>query len=420
MKKHKSSILHISTSDISGGAARAAFRLHRGLQDSAGFDSLMLVQFKDSDDNTVIGPESNIGRGVANLRVPLDHMPKLFFHNNINTIHHLQWLPERLIKKIEVIDPDIVHLHWICRGFMNIKTLSRINRPIVWTFHDMWPFTGGCHYVSGCEGYKRKCGRCPQLDSGIQNDLSRWTWKRKKKYWDDLDLNIVAPSNWMKDQVLKSSLFRKAQIQVFPNGLDVFRFRPVDKAYARNLLGLPADKKLILFGAMNATSDTRKGFHALLPALRKLCVSQMKNSIELVVFGSSKPENPPDFGLKSHYFGRLNDEISISMLLAACDLFIAPSSEDNLPNTVMEAIACGTPCVAFNVGGISDMIKHKQNGYLARPSDADDLVDGILWISENDDRWKRLSVQARKKAENNFSIESVVRKYSALYENVAR
>ena len=161
----------LSTSDMSGGAAKAAFRLHKGLQKN-GISSRMMVQFKESDDHSVIGPVSNPSKAMANLRVSIDLLPLLFYRKRKEPVFHLPWLPDFLIQKIADYRPDVVHLHWICRGFMNIDTLARIKKPIVWTLHDMWPFTGGCHYCGDCEKYKNSCGACPQLGSKRESDLS--------------------------------------------------------------------------------------------------------------------------------------------------------------------------------------------------------------------------------------------------------
>lgn len=220
-------VCQINNLDISGGAARAAFRLHKELQQNS-IDSTMLVQHKESDDNTVIGPQTNIAKAMANLRTPLDHLPKLIYPNRKQTFYHFQWLPDLLSNTIKNINPDIVHLHWICRGFVNINTLARINKPIVWTLHDMWAFTGGCHYTGSCEGYQKQCGRCPQLGSNHRYDLSWWSWKRKARCWSKLNLKIVAPSKWMKHCIQKSSLLKNAHVEVIPNGLDLKRYKPMN------------------------------------------------------------------------------------------------------------------------------------------------------------------------------------------------
>jgi glycosyltransferase involved in cell wall biosynthesis len=412
-------ILHLSTTDISGGAARAAYRLHKGLQ-ANDISSFMMVQFKESDDPSVIGPESNFAKGFSNIRISLDHFPKILFSKNRRTFFHLQWLPEKISNQIKKYGPDLVHLHWICRGFLNIKTLFRIKCPIVWTLHDMWPFTGGCHYSGDCEKYKKGCGKCPQIGSKKENDLSRWTWRRKSKYWNGVNMTIVAPSIWMKNCARESNLFKNYPVEVIPYGIDTKRYSRIDKKTARNYLGLPENSYLILFGAIQAISDRRKGFELLVSALRKFSKSQMGKKTELIIFGASKPQNPPDLRLKTTYIGKLNDFISLSFVYSACDLFVSPSIEDNLPNTIIEAMSCGTPCVAFNIGGFPDMIEHKKTGYLVEPFSIEDLVKGITWGLESSSNYQEFGVRIRKKVETDFDLRIIAQHYIELYERIIR
>ena len=243
---------------------------------------------------------------------------------------------------------------------------------------------------------------------------------RKLKFWKYVNLTIVAPSIWIKSCALESYLFKNHPVEIIPYGIDVNRFRPVDGKIARNNLRFSENKHLILFGAINALSDKRKGFELLAAALKKLSQTDKGKQAELIVFGASKPENPPDLGLKTTYIGRLNDPISLSLIYAACDLFISPSIEDNLPNTIIEAMSCGTPCVAFNIGGFPDMIEHKNNGYLAEPFSVEDLFRGITWGLENNELYKNIRLSARKKVETDFDLKKVVRNYTALYEKIIR
>lgn len=408
--------LILNVSDIEGGAARAAYRLHTGLK-QIGVNSRMLVGLKRSDDASVIGPVSKWGKGMGIIGPTLDGLPLQLYRERESTTFYPAFLPEGVVKKVKSIKSDIIHLHWVCGGFLRIESLQRFQKPIIWTLHDMWAFTGGCHYAGACEGYKRHCGQCPQLGSNSKYDISWWTWRRKAKSWDGLNLTVVAPSTWMKNCVQESSLMKNACVEIIPNGLDTSRYRPMNRTLARSLLGLSEDKNLILFGAMKATIDQRKGFQFLLPSLKGLVRSGMSRQAELVVFGSSKPANPPEFGFRTHYMGRFHDDISISLIYAACDVFVAPSTEDNLSNTVMESLACGTPCVAFNIGGMPDMIEHEKNGYLAQPFDTVDLSDGIAWVLADRERWKVLSRGARQKVEREFDIRTVAKKYVELYKD---
>ncbi|MBW2741769.1 MAG: glycosyltransferase, partial [Deltaproteobacteria bacterium] len=319
-------ILQVNTSDISGGAARAAYRIHKGLQGS-GINSKMLVQSKLSDDKTVIGPDNKMKKGFAKLRPTLDSAVKKFFSGSSKTIFSSAWLPfSGIPSRIKSIAPDIIHLHWICGGMLRIEELKQINKPIVWTLHDMWAFTGGCHYSDDCDRFQQDCGNCPQLNRSVKNDLSWSALRRKKKAWSGLDITIVTPSRWLAECAKKSSLFKNRRVEVIHNGLDLNLFKPIAKTTARKIWDLPIDKKLILFGAMSATSDHRKGFDLLYEGLKQLS-AQWSDKAELVVFGSSEPKNPPDFGLPVHYLGRLHDDVSLALLYAAADVMVVPSRQ---------------------------------------------------------------------------------------------
>ena len=409
--------LVLSTFDINGGAARAAYRLHLGLQ-SAGLNSKMMVQYKTSNDKTVLEPSSKLGKWVNRLRPTLDGLPLQLYPKRNSNIFSCQWLPDCIESKLKRLRLDIINLHWNCGGYLSIESLAKLKKPLVWTIHDMWAFTGGCHYSQNCDRYTSSCGSCFQLHSNNTRDLSHWIWQRKAKAWKELNLTIVAPSAWLAKCARTSSLFRELQVEVIPNSLDIQKYKPVERGVARKLLNLPQDKQLILFGAVESTSEPRKGFHLLQSSLQKLSQSGWQDIVELVVFGASQPENPVELGFKSHYLGNFSDDLSLVLIYAAADVFVAPSIQDNLPNTIMEAIACGTPCVAFNIGGMSDLIEHKKNGYLAENLEVESLAKGISWVLEDSDRYQRLCHSARTKAEREFSLEIQACRYIELFTKV--
>ena len=409
--------LLINTADISGGAARAAYRIHKGLQE-IDINSKMLVQTKLSDDRTVIAPDAKVKKGLALLRPTLDSTFKNLFSGGSKTIFSLAWLPfSDIPSQIKSISPDLVHLHWVCDGMLRIEDLKRINKPIIWTLHDMWAFTGGCHYSDGCDRFQQDCGNCPKLNRSSKNVLSRSILRRKKKAWVGLDITIVTPSKWLAECAKESSLFKDRRIEIIHNGLDLNLYKPIDKTTAREIWDLPINKKLILFGAMNATSEYRKGFDLLYEGLKQLAV-KWSDKAELIVFGAGEPGNPPDFGLPVHYLGYLHDDVSIALLYAAADVMVTPSRQDNLPNTIVEPLSCGTPVVAYDVGGMPDMLDHKLNGYLAKSFDTSDLAVGINWVLSNENRHKELCIKAREKAVACFDIEKVAKQYESLYQEI--
>ena len=241
--------------------------------------------------------------------------------------------------------------------------------------------------------------------------------RRKKGAWSGLDITIITPSKWLAECAKKSSLFKDRCIEVIHNGLDLNLFKPIDKTTAREIWDLPINKKLILFGAMSATSDHNKGFDLLYKSLKQLA-GKWSGKTELIVFGASEPENLPDFGLPVHYLGHLHDDVSLSLLYSGADVMVVPSRQDNLPNTVVESLACGTPVLAFDIGGMPDIVDHKLNGYLAKPFDTSDLAAGINWVLSDDARHKEICLKAREKAMACFDIEKVARQYAELYMEV--
>jgi glycosyltransferase involved in cell wall biosynthesis len=409
--------LIINNSDDYGGAAIASFRLYKGLQ-QIGINSQMYVQNKTRSEFGIIGPVSRIDKFTSFVRPFFDAYPLTFYKDRQDSPWSPAWAPHSISKIITQINPDIIHLHWICEGFISVPEIKKMKKPIVWTMHDMWPFTGGCHYSDKCLKYQQRCGACPQLGSTSKNDLSSWVWRRKKKLWKNLDLTMVSPSRWLAECAHTSSLFEDQKIVIIPNGLDLDRFKPLDKTISRKLLNLPFEKKLILFGAVSATSDKRKGFLYLLDALNHLNDTGNLQNTEAVVFGSEKPLHEIKTAFRINYVGNLPGDIALSLLYSAADVFIAPSLQDNLPLTVQESIACGTPVVAFDIGGIPDMIDHKINGYLAKPGDSNDLAEGISWVLSDEERWKSLSGNCRSKAIANFEISAIARRYARLYQEI--
>ena len=407
-------ILIVNTLDITGGAARAAYRLHKSLL-AQNIDSQMLVQSKSSDDYTVIGAQTKIQKVMSKLGTPLDEMPTKLYKNKTKGLFSPSWFGfTDIVDKINEINPDIVHLHWICGGMIKIEELSKIKAPIVWSLHDMWAFSGGCHYAGECGAYKDSCGSCPQLGSDKENDLSRKIWNRKHNTFQQIpDMTIIGLSRWLETCANESGLFRNKKVVNIPNPIDTDRFKPFDTDRSRELWNLPKEKKLVLFGAMKATSDQRKGFNELSEALCKL---DDKN-IELVVFGSAEPQHSQNFNFTTHYLGCLSDDVSLVTLYSAVDVVIVPSLQENLSNTIMESLACGSPVVGFDIGGNGDMIEHKITGYLAKPFDVIDLKDGIRWVLSAQN-YNELCLNARKKVMKDFDSSVVARKYGALYADV--
>jgi glycosyltransferase involved in cell wall biosynthesis len=403
-------ILLVSTQDSKGGAARAMLRLHHGLRHSL-HESHILAYYRQQSDTHRVGQHDWVSLSVrasvwANQRATHGQTTpdcELFSTNLV---------PNALHRRIAQLNPDVLHLHWIAGGFLPISRFSRLKKPIVWTLHDMWAFTGGCHYTQGCTRYQHTCGNCPQLRHAHTHDLSQRVFHAKVQEWREVPMTIITPSQWLARCVRESALLGHQRIEVIPNGINTRLYQPLDRATARQAFGLPQHKRLIVFGALNSTTTPRKGFDALKHALRAL----KTHDTELVIFGAKRPQHTLDFGLPTHYLGNLQDDISLALAYNTADVFVAPSLQDNLPNTVLEALACGVPCVAFNIGGMSDLITHQHNGYLAQANNTDDLAQGIEWVLAQDRAL--LSQQARETIIRGFALEKIVERHIALYESL--
>ena len=410
-------VLIINNVDSLSGAARAAYRLHQSLL-SINVESLMLVNDKRSDESTIIKTPSTqwqefqyrmYGYRIRHMKKDYHIANKVSFSPAIT--------PDKVSDHIQKIKPDIVHLHWINKEFIKLENLSKIGVPMVWTLHDMWAFTGGCHYNQGCEKFKDQCGSCPILNSKKDNDLSRSIYKRKLKVYSKLDnLTIITPSKWLGETAKQGSLFKNVPVKVLPNCINTTTYTKVVKSEARKILNLSLNKMIVLFGALKTTSDPRKGFHHLSNALKKLD----KKDKELLVFGSTRPANYDDHGFETTFAGRIYDDISLSVVYSAADVMVVPSEQENLGNTIMESLACGTPVVAFDIGGNSDMIVHKNNGYLADPLDSEDLARGIEWVVENRERWQQLSQNASSKVATEFAYDKVANDHLKLYQHLLK
>ena len=317
---------------------------------------------------------------------------------------------------------DIIHLHWINHAFLrpeDLARLSSLNKPIVWTFHDSNAFTGGCHVRYDCDHFLMECGDCPVLKYNGPDDSSHRIWKRKAKAYGKMDFTIIAPSKWMTDSVKKSSLLGSSKVINIPNTLDTKVFKPSVKSEARAKLGLNPDKFILMSGFMPSRKDLHKGTPYLIEAIELFIKDHQVSPdlVELVVFGNRDEKNVPEFPIQTTFLGTISDDEKLALCYSAADVFLAPSLEDNLPNTVMESLSCGTPLAAFTTGGIPDMVKHKHNGYLAEYKSSADLAAGIAWIYNYPNR-AELNLNARQTVEEYFSEKIIAEQHIELYKSL--
>jgi glycosyltransferase involved in cell wall biosynthesis len=321
-----------------------------------------------------------------------------------------------LMERLQSFSPDIIHLHWINAGYVSIGEIARLRSAVFWTAHDMWPFTGGCHYDQDCGRFENgRCATCPMQYRFPTFPLARQRLQAKVAASEIARVNFILPSRWMKSVANRSVVGRDRPLTVIPNAIDVERFKPIDQVAARALLGLPADRVLLLFGGVLSDTDPRKGFGLLHAALEDLSKTAWAEQISICIFGSDMRSDGFIHGMPVRYVGQLHDDVSLVALYSACDVFLAPSLQDNLPNTVMEAGACGRPSVAFDIGGMPDLIEHGVSGWLAAPGDSAAFAEGIVQMVRSQSFRIAAGAAARRQAVRSFSYDVVAAAHLAAY-----
>jgi glycosyltransferase involved in cell wall biosynthesis len=412
-------ILHLCTFQLEGGAGVAASRLNRALRHQ-GVDSHLLVYRQQKTENGVTAwADTSWKNSLFWARFSAERL--LFLSHEKDKSVRFAFSPAAVGIPIErhplVQRAEIINLHWINFGFLSLAGLERLftlGKPIVWTQHDMWAFTGGCHYSRGCERFRTHCQFCPYLKNPAAYDLSFDIFEKKKDLLARANVTFVSPSRWLGQLTREAALSAHRPSHVIPNPIDTSVFTPLLKAEARIKLGLPLDKKLILFAGAN-TQDPRKGYVYFQEAINTLLVED--RDAEVVLFGKSQPGAYANMQLPVHDLGKLSDQTKIVEAYAAADVMVVSSLEDNLPNTVMEAMACGTPVVGFRNGGIPDMIDHQLNGYVADYRSAASLAQGVAWVLRNTARLD-LPAQARQKVLNTYAEKIVAQQYHQLYQSL--
>ena len=413
-------VLIINTSERIGGAAIAANRLMEALKNN-GIKAKMLVRDKQTDQISVVELKKSWWKVWQFIweRVVIwqaNHFKKhnLFAVDIANTGTNITVLPE-------FTQADVIHLHWINQGMLSLTDIRRIiqsGKPIVWTMHDMWPFTGICHYAGDCDKYATQCHNCPQLYKGSRKDIAYRTFQKKKKLFEGAQITFVACSRWLESLAKKSDLIKGQTITNIPNAINTNLFKPRDKKQAREKCHLPQDKKLLLFGSVKIT-DKRKGIDYLVSACKQIASSYPDFSKELgvVVFGNQAEQYTSLFPFPIYPMNYVSNEKELVDIYNAVDLYVTPSIQDNLPNTIVEAMACGIPCIGFNVGGIPQMIDHLHNGYVAEYQSSKDLANGIHWaLTEGED--ESLSEEACRKAVSSYSESTIAKKYVEIYNKI--
>ena len=414
-------VLIINTSERIGGAAIAANRLMDALRNN-GIQAKMLVRDKQTDNIAVVGLNKSLWKiwqfiweRVIIWKANRFKKHNLFAVDIANTGTDITTTPE-------FKQADIIHLHWINQGMLSLKDIRKIflsGKPVVWTMHDMWPCTGICHHARECDNYHQECHHCPYLyKQGEKKDLSYQIFKKKLELYKLASITFITCSQWLKERAKQSKLLCNHEIINIPNPINTSLFKPKNKQESRKKCALPTDKKLILFGSAKIT-DKRKGIDYFIDCCKILSEKypELTNELGVVVYGKDSEQLSPLVPFEVFPLNYISSEKELIDVYNAVDLFVTPSLEENLPNTIMESMACGTPCIGFNVGGIPEMIDHLHNGYVAEYKSAEDFANGIHWaLSEGE--YKTLSEAARQKVISSYSESAVSKRYIEVYNKI--
>jgi glycosyltransferase involved in cell wall biosynthesis len=417
-------VLLLNNSDSGGGASVATLRLMQGLRE-LNVNATMVVTEKLGQNKSVvrIAEKQSLRRIPEIIRFQLDRflnfvlrlsLPKEKLSGVFRTFSMGSWTD--IVQTVKFYNPDVVHLNWVCGHLLRPETIAKINKPIVWTMHDMWPFCGYEHVTESrrfVEGYTRK--NKPASEPGF--DFSRWAWNRKRKAFKKIpQALIVAPSTWMHECAQESVLFKNHKVFTAHNGLDPQLFQPRDKAKMREILNLPQDKQIILFGAVDASKDANKNFVELEKALRLLMEEKKRDEVLMVIFGFFDESLAEKFPFQTLVVGHQAYPPVLAALYAAADVMVVPSKIESFGQAASESLACGTPVVCFNTSGLRDIVEHQVNGYLAKKCDPNDLKNGILWVLNDKERAKTLGQNGREKVLKNFTIQKQAQTYMKIYQ----
>ncbi len=411
-------VLHVNTSEMIGGAAIAAGRLMHALNLN-GVEAEMLVRDKQTDNPRVHTLPKHIGLKAKFLAERLDiFLRNSFSRENLFAIDTGGFGTD--ITQLPAFEKaDVIHLHWINQGMLSLRNLEKIlqsGKKVVWTMHDMWAFTGICHYADTCNRWENHCCNCPLLKHPKTNDMASRIFKEKAEIFSKYQLTFVACSNWLANLARNSQLLKNQRVESIPNPIDTSYYSPAPRYEVRKKLGLPEDKQIILFVAYKVT-DTKKGFVYLQQAIKKLKEKHPETAanIAVVLVGREATQQMRSMDIPVYATEYVSDPDTMRSYYRAADVLAMPTLMDNLPNTIVETMACGVPCVGFRVGGLPQMIDHESNGYLADYKDADSFAQGLHRLLSAPD-YNRFSAAARQTAINFFSEKVIADRFKALYE----
>lgn len=406
-------VLHISTADNVGGSGRSAYKVHNGLR-KLGFNSKMIVSQKITADPDIdlIGKKGmKIADRLSGLLFDFFSLQYLYFPSSYKLLSH-PWF----------IDADIIQLYNTHGNYFShtvLPYMARKKKKIVWRLSDMWPVTGHCAYSGDCTLWLTGCKKCPSLGSypSLKTDTASFLWSLKKKIYNKLDMSIVAPSSWTFEIAGKSPLFENLKKTIIPNGVDINIFKPISKEWTRTILNIPITSKIVLFLAHSIKDNPRKGGDFFIKAVNSLKEGGLDNlGVMLVGYGAEDWGHEIKCNVYRH--GLINEDTMLSLIYNSADVIVHPAVLENMPNGIIEAMACGTPAVAFNTGGVSDVVKHMETGILADYGNLDGLTNGIKQILCDDNLRSEMNRKCRELAEKEFSVELQAMRFAQLYREV--
>ena len=404
-------ILHISFSDGNGGAAIAALRLHEAMS-SSNIESRMLVFDKTNKQSTIFQLNTRWNKKINQV-----------YHNTFYRITKYVFKPlyafelglvgSKISKSSLVKWADVIYIHWCGFSFLSIKEIQCIlktNKTVFLYMHDMWYITGGCHHSFECKKYETGCNNCHLIQRKFFSNIVSSVLRRKIKSWNYNNLAVITPSNWLGTCTKNSLLFQYKNIHIIPNLIDSKIFKPLNRTFAKEILNLDVNKFYICFGAIGGSQNKFKGWSYFVEALKYV---EKSDNIEIILFGGYiLDEEIKKIPFKVHQLGHLFDKYTLAAMYSACNVYILPSLAENLPQTMMEALSCGAVGVGFNIGGMPDLIKHKQTGYLAKYQDSRDLGEGINWAKNN---CSISVIEQHQFIEKSFGIQRILQKHMQLW-----
>jgi glycosyltransferase involved in cell wall biosynthesis len=410
---HKVKVLHLVAGELSGGAARGAYSLHQA-QLELGVDSTLINNSKatSAHEHVVSLVQFPWDKIKFSALGRLGNFPTYLYRSRQERIFNTGFSGVDFTKLPDYKRADIVHLHWI-NGLVAMRTLRNVSKPVVWTMRDMWPLTGGCHYSMDCDRYQLGCGYCPQLASNSNWDLTKLVVANKRASFPK-KLQLVGISEWLSECARASMVFAGYPVQTITNNIDTKQFFPVSRELARQALGIPNDRKILLVGAQRVT-DFYKGFDLFLNAAKHIA----RDDVHILSFGHDASKGLKGLGISFTDLGFLADTVSLRMAYSAADIFVAPYRMEAFGKTLAESLACGTPVVCFDATGTKDIVIHNRTGFKAEPFDPASLAGGINQLLKlSQDEMELLRVACRQHAVEKFDSRVVAAQYLDLYERL--